>query len=674
MADSTSTLRVVISGDSAGARRAFEETAAGAEATAGKIGTEMEGATSRVGGAFSRLAAIGNNWGLPFTSSLESLGSKFDEAEQKGKGFSQAMSTLGGATLLGVGAGAVAVGVEAIRMADSFDTAEASLKTAVKNAGGDFTALKPKIDAAYASMAQMGFNSTETATALAQLTTATGSPTKAMQDLQVAGDLARLKNVSLSDASGVLTKTLAGSTRALTQLGLNLDIGSAKLSSMYTASQTLQTAQQHLDEIQSRLADGSLKKTQASLDTLANAQRSVQVASENLARDQAAGGDIMDALRQKTQGAAKAYGDTLPGQVEVARAELHNLGTTIGVQLEPKLIELGRDTMDVVLWFEKHKAAAEALGVVIGGTLATAVGVFTYGKLKDLATGLKTIYTDATKLGSKLTGLFGGSSTGGVAPSTATGALGGEAGSASFAPAVASLETAGGGLQGAATALSEAAGKLDLSGGLKPTVSEPTVAPEGGVIPAGEPKPTVTEPGVIPAPGGRAAGGVTSKAESLLGAALGGPGRLAATFGLALGGSNIDLTGSAGARQYLRNTLGFDLAGAGVKGSGGIYNLGTGSLPALEKLLGQLGTEYKHGDSTTRPGIKLEAADVAEMISLLKSISAGQTKPASHTTHITVNVAKIAADNPQQLVAQLKQQSRVANLAGGAMRPAARST
>jgi len=101
-------------------------------------------------------------------------------------------------------------------MADKYEAAASTMDTAIKNNGGNLETLKPKIDAAYSSMSSLGFNSTDTAQAIAQLTTSTGSPTKAISLLGEAADLARFKHISLADASSLLGKVMAGSNRVVT--------------------------------------------------------------------------------------------------------------------------------------------------------------------------------------------------------------------------------------------------------------------------------------------------------------------------------------------------------------------------------------------------------------------------------------------------------------------------
>lgn len=375
MATRTVTLQFL--GDTAQLQAAMDDAGLQAAKVSDDIGSKVDSATSKFGNGFSKMGqSIENFTGLPVSGIFDKIGSKFDDANTKGQKFGAMLSTLGGATVLAGGAALVAVGVASVEMADKFDTAQASMNTAIKNAGGNIDALQPKINASYDSMAKLGFNSTTTAGALTTLTTATGSPTKAMGLLSTAADLARMKGESLGDASSALAKVMAGSTRVLTQMGLNLDIGSAKASSMATASTALQSAQIKLTQVQQNVADQTLKGVPAQ-QALANAQRAVSLASQKLTLDQKTGGDIMDAITKKVQGAGAAYGKTLPGQMEIARAEVHNLGTTFGEKLEPEIQKTIAIGAKVLTWVMQCKPALITLAAIVGGALLAATVAWT---------------------------------------------------------------------------------------------------------------------------------------------------------------------------------------------------------------------------------------------------------------------------------------------------------
>lgn len=67
-------------------------------------------------------------------------------------------------------------------------------------------------------------------------------------------------------------------------------------------------------------------------------------------------------------------------QLQQAKAGAEALGTRIGVALIPKVEEAIKATEKIIGWFEKHKAAAEALAGVIGTVLGGAVATFALNK------------------------------------------------------------------------------------------------------------------------------------------------------------------------------------------------------------------------------------------------------------------------------------------------------
>jgi phage-related protein len=374
MADRT--VRAVITGSSAGAVRAFEESALAAEAAGKTIGDRVDAASTKAAGGFSKIGnSIQNLTGIPVGGVFDKISSKFDEASTKGQKFGATLQTLGGATALGAAAGIGVIAVASFKAADEFEAAQSSMNTAIKNAGGNVDVLRPKVEAAYGAMAKFGFNSTDTARALTTLTTATHNPTQAIGLLQTAADLARLKHIGLTDASQVLAKAFAGSTRALTQMGINLDVGSGKLTAIHKASDALSTAQENLRLTQEKVALGGLKGVAAYV-AIEKAQAAVSKASDTLNKDQSATGKIIDAVNQKTHGAADAYGHTLAGQMAAARAQVHNLETEFGEKLVPVLSKVLSIVATVTSFLLTHKVALIAVSAVVGGIMVAAFGAW----------------------------------------------------------------------------------------------------------------------------------------------------------------------------------------------------------------------------------------------------------------------------------------------------------
>ena len=417
MATRTVTLR--ITGTSKELQAALAEAGLSADEASTSIGDHLSGAGEKAGGAFSKLGnAVQNFTGIPVGNAADSMSQKFSKADTSGQNLNKTISTIGGVTLAAGAVGLVAIGAESVKMADAFDVSQAQVQNAVKNSGESFKAAKPSIDATYASLSNLGFNSTEAATALSPLIIATGNTKKAEGDLAIAADLARAKHISLSDASGILVKTLAGSTRGLTSLGLNLDIGSGKLKTIATDTTAYHSAQDALNQVNQKVTDGTLTGT-AAFYALTAAHDHLATTSAKLKLDQGTISEILDTVKQKTQGAASAFGDTLAGKEDIAGAKAHDLGTSFGEVLIPKIVDAENAVIGIVGWFEKHKTASEVLAGVIGTVLVGAIGVFTVNMVSGM---IGSVTSALTSLGI----LSGDAEAAGTAISTA----GGEAGAA----------------------------------------------------------------------------------------------------------------------------------------------------------------------------------------------------------------------------------------------------
>lgn len=405
MAGRSRDLLLRVLGDSDSAEAAMARTAAEADAMAdaaedagNRMGKKFDDVSTKAGGFFGKLGNWASNFGLP-SAPFEKMGQKFEEAETHGQKFHNVLSAIGGVTLGASVAGVVAFGAEGVHWADQLETAQVSLKTAVKATGESWASAQPHIAAATASMQHLGFNSTDTAQSLSQLITATGSTTRGTQLLSEAADLARFKHISLSEASQMLARVMAGSNRAITQMGLNLDVGTGKLSTIHTATESVQKAQLALKNTEMEVAAGTLKGAQADA-SLATAHQNLSIAEENLRRDHEAIGKVLDAVAQKTHGAADAYGHTLAGEMDVARATVHNLGTDFGMFLIPKIEGAIHAVAEIIGWFEKHKAAAIALGAIIAGPLAASIAIFAAEMTGKLAGAISQTTSKVLHLGS----------------------------------------------------------------------------------------------------------------------------------------------------------------------------------------------------------------------------------------------------------------------------------
>lgn len=102
--------------------------------------------------------------------------------------------------------------------------------------------------------------------------------------------------------------------------------------------------------------------------------------------------------------AASLQAHTLGGEARTLAATLTDLGTKIGMVVIPFLQRMGTDLSNTITWMEKHKAVAEALAVVIGSVLGTAVLVFAEQKAVKFGKSVQGMIGDLQKLGRWITG------------------------------------------------------------------------------------------------------------------------------------------------------------------------------------------------------------------------------------------------------------------------------
>jgi hypothetical protein len=179
--------------------------------------------------------------------------------------------------------GAIAVmGVTSLEAAMKVEKSQANLKTAIEDAGVSFKTAQPFIESAGKSMANFGFTTDDTYAALAKMTAALGSPKEALDSLNVAADLARFKNMSLTEASNLLSRASTGQAKGLADLGIKMGVTIAKGASY---------------------------------------------------------ADILDMIEKKARGAASAYGETLAGKLDIAKAKFEELQIAVGEKLVPIAIK-----------------------------------------------------------------------------------------------------------------------------------------------------------------------------------------------------------------------------------------------------------------------------------------------------------------------------------------------
>ena len=221
---------------------------------------------------------------------------------------------------------------------------DAALRANVKGWNGNTAAIEAAIDKRMA----LAFTDDELRQSMGTLVTATGDVDKALRLQAVAMDLARLKNISLDDASKLLIKAQNGNTRALKELGIVLP---------KTATQT----------------------------------------------------EILAAIQKKTAGQAEAYGNTTAGAFEKFQIAMGELLEDVAVEALPLLTGLARMLSDKVIpavsrvianvkrWVTENRPLIDQVMSFVGGALrllvsavGTVIGVIgkVIGKIVEFANSI----------------------------------------------------------------------------------------------------------------------------------------------------------------------------------------------------------------------------------------------------------------------------------------------
>jgi len=267
---------------------------------------------------------------------------------------------LAGAALIGTVAGIAAEAAASAEVVDS------QLRVSIENAGGSMEDMEPKIKTLDGSMRDLGFSNEDTNAALSTMTVALKDPEKAMGAMSVAADLARVKHMSLNDASLMVAKAMEGQTKPLKALGIDLPIHAANAAKVATENDKLTAAQNKVNDILAKFPDAA-DPASAAHSKYVKATADAQKAQENLTIAQNAGGEIMTDLKARIEGSASAYGDTLKGKMEETKAQFGDMAEKLGNALIPMLKGLADAGKVVTDWATANPVAFNVLIGVVGG-------------------------------------------------------------------------------------------------------------------------------------------------------------------------------------------------------------------------------------------------------------------------------------------------------------------
>jgi hypothetical protein len=267
--------------------------------------------------------------------------------------------------------GALVIGLhKSVDAAEENQVAQAKLATAFKAAGLNIADYQDEIDKTEASSAALGFKSEDVKASLAQLVVATHNGKDAMNLLATAQDVARYKGIGLTDASKMITMTMAGSSRAARSLGIQLAPVTAATDALKSKTEYASTAAYSHAKAVAYLTD-----------------------------KQATAKEMVGLLNDKLGGQADAFSKTAAGAKEKMGAEFQLLEINIGNVLIPILTKVSMVLANFSQFLVKHAAAVKIVLLVIG-TLGTAILLYTgYVKLAAAAQTLWDAAMDANPIG-----------------------------------------------------------------------------------------------------------------------------------------------------------------------------------------------------------------------------------------------------------------------------------
>ncbi len=214
-----SSVRVLITGDAASYVRATQEASAASAVAAKEMSASMEKSSAASSGALSRLSGVMGGVfgpGNPASKGLDKMSAKFAEADTHGQKFGQAMSTLGGATLLGAAAGFAVVGTESVKMAMSFQSAMEMIHT---QAGASQAEVKKMSEAVLNLAPKVGTGPDALAEALYHLESTGMRGAAALNALKLAAEGAKVGHANLEDVTNALDASIASGIPGVQNLG-----------------------------------------------------------------------------------------------------------------------------------------------------------------------------------------------------------------------------------------------------------------------------------------------------------------------------------------------------------------------------------------------------------------------------------------------------------------------
>ena len=263
---------------------------------------------------------------------LDKMGKKAEDAGGKISNIDKASKLATGA-VLAMGAAFVGFAAFGIKEANEAEQALNKLGVTLSNFGVNTAATRKKVEELTNSYVDLGFGGEEAAAGYDVLFRATGDLDKAQALLATSADLARVKNISLADASSIVAKASQGGAKAFKDMGITLDT--------------------------------TLPKAQA-----------IEKA--------------MGELNARIGGQATAYTKTFAGQMVVMKEKFSDVAETLGTTLMPYLKSFLDGIIKTVGWI---KANSSWLSILAGAVLTVTIALAAYNATVKIVTATTKAWT-----------------------------------------------------------------------------------------------------------------------------------------------------------------------------------------------------------------------------------------------------------------------------------------
>ncbi len=368
-------IEILLTGSSRRAIEAMEETEVKAREATDEITVKYESMGKRIGHVFEGIAAKGEEMGIAGSGGIGKFGSKLSEAETKSKSLTSSLVGLGKGMLLGVGAGALGVGYESVKIGMQLQTSQAGLKAALLASHEGWKRNASAIAEATQAGTNMGFTEMQVNQALTAGVISTQNLHKSISVLPLAMDLARVKGTDLATSMQVINKALIGNLRPLKQLGIDLNVPASSAHALWKAQQTLTDAQVKARDIQIQYG-AEVNKGGKEWDSYQSALLAVKNAHVSLMQIEGAHSVILGALNKRLAGQAELYAQTLPGKIEIFKAKIDTVFGHVGEFLIPKLTDLAGFAQKAFDFVSKSPELLGAGAAIIGVPIIAALGSF----------------------------------------------------------------------------------------------------------------------------------------------------------------------------------------------------------------------------------------------------------------------------------------------------------